>query len=129
MKVYKYLLKYLEKLKDKKVILAGDFNIAHKEIDLTNSKQNKNNIMFTAEERKQIDKIVDLGFIDSFREFNKKDGNYTWWAYAFNARERNVGWRIDYIFTSKSVTKKLKEGFILGKVKGSDHCPVGIELK
>lgn len=125
--VYKYFLKYLKKIKNKKIILVGDFNIAHREIDLARPKQNQNNIMFTPEERKQIDKMIDFGFIDSFRKLNKEGGHYTWWPYFANARERNLGWRIDYAFVSKRL--KLKDAFILEKVKGSDHCPVGIELK
>lgn len=128
LEVYDLLLDYLEKIKDKNVILIGDFNIAHKEIDLARPKQNQKNIMFTPEERGRIDKIVDLGFVDSFRKFHQEGGNYTWWPYFANARERNLGWRLDYIFTSKSLTPKLKNSFILGEVKGSDHCPVGIEI-
>lgn len=129
LEVYKHFLNYLEKNKDKRIILVGDFNIAHQEIDLARPKQNNNNIMFTPEERKQIDKMIDLGFIDSFRKFNKEGGHYTWWPYFANARERNLGWRIDYAFVSKSLELKLKDAFILEKVKSSDHCPIGIELK
>lgn len=126
--VYKYLLNYLRKTKNKPLILTGDFNIAHKEVDLERPKGNKNNIMFTPKEREQIDKIIELGFTDTFRKFYKKSGHYTWWPYFANARERNLGWRIDYIFISKILTKKLKKAFILNKVMGSDHCPTGIEL-
>jgi len=129
MDVYETILAYLKKLKNKKVIVVGDFNIAHQEIDLARAKNNKNNIMFTKEEREQIDKIIALGYIDSFRQFNKQEGNYTWWPYINNARERNIGWRIDYIFVSKSMAKNLKNAFIKNKVMGSDHCPIGIELK
>lgn len=128
LEVYHYLLKYLEK-KSEKLILIGDFNIANKEIDLARPKQNKNNIMFTSEERKQIDKLLNLGFIDSFRKFHKDSGHYTWWPYFANARQRNLGWRIDYAFFSKNLTPKIKDVFILSKVKGSDHCPIGIEMK
>jgi len=124
LKAYNYLINYLKKKKN--VILAGDFNIAHKEIDLARPKDNKNNIMFTQEEREQIDRIIDLGFTDSFRKFNKEKGNYTWWPYRFNAKERNLGWRLDYIFTSKSL--KIKKAFILNKITDSDHCPIGIEF-
>ena len=123
------LLKYTENLKKKKpVILCGDFNVAHQEIDLARPKQNQNNTMFTPEERKQIDKLVSLGFADTFRKFHKKGGCYTWWPYWRKARERNLGWRIDYAFTSKRLTPKVKKAFILSKVKGSDHCPIAIEL-
>jgi len=128
LKVYKRLINYLKRNKNKKIILVGDFNIAHQEIDLARPKQNQKNTMFTPEERKQIDKIIDLGFTDSFRKFHKKAGQYTWWPHWANARQRNLGWRIDYIFTSKSLTPKLKKAFILSEVKGSDHCPIGVEI-
>ena len=128
LKVYQYLLNYLKENKNKCIILTGDFNIAHQEIDLARPKQNYNNTMFTAEERKQIDRIISMNFIDSFRVFNKKSGNYTWWANFANARNRNLGWRIDYVFVSQKLMPNLKKAFILPKVKGSDHCPVGIEI-
>lgn len=128
LKVYNYLIDYLKKNQDKNIILIGDFNIAHKEIDLARPKNNKNNIMFTLEERKQIDRIIELGFIDTFRKFNKKGENYTWWPYKFNAKERNLGWRLDYVFVSKTIISKIKKGFILNKVICSDHCPIGIEI-
>jgi len=125
---YKYLLNYLKRIKDKGIILIGDFNIAHQEIDLARPKDNQNNIMFTPEERKQIDKIISIGFTDTFRKFNKQTGHYTWWPYMANARQRNLGWRIDYAFTSKKITSRLKHTFILDRVNISDHCPIGIEL-
>ena len=127
-KEYDWLIKYLRKIRREKIILAGDFNIAHQEIDLARPKDNVKNIMFTPKERKQIDQIIKLGFIDSFRKFHQKGGHYTWWAYIRNCRERNIGWRIDYAFASKSLTPKLRKAFILPKVKGSDHCPIGIEI-
>lgn len=128
LEVYSRLVNQLKKIKDQNVVLIGDFNIAHKEIDLARPKENQNNIMFTPEERGQVGRIIDLGFIDTLREFNKKGGNYTWWPYFANARERNLGWRIDYIFVSKSLKNRLKKAFILSSVRGSDHCPIGIEL-
>lgn len=128
LEVYKHLLKYFQKIKDKNVILAGDFNIAHQEIDLARPEENKNNIMFTQEERDQIEKIIKLGFKDSFRMFNKEGGNYTWWPYFVNARERNLGWRIDYIFISKSLSQNVKNASILKEIMGSDHCPIEIEI-
>jgi len=128
LEAYRHLFQRLEKIKNKKVILIGDFNIAHKEIDLARSKQNQNNIMFTPKERKQIDRLIKLGFIDSFRRFHKKGGNYTWWAYIANARQRNLGWRIDYGFVSKKLKARLKDAFIYSEVKGSDHCPIGVEI-
>lgn len=129
LEVYNFLLKYLTKIKKQNLVLIGDFNVAHKDIDLARPKQNRNNIMFTPEERRQIDKLVKLGFTDTFRKFHKEGGYYTWWVYRANARQRNLGWRIDYAFTSKSLTSKLKNAFILSGVKGSDHCPIGLEIK
>ena len=128
LKVYNYFINYLKKIQDKNIILIGDFNIAHKEIDLARPKDNEDNIMFTPEERRQIDRIIELGLIDTFREFNKKGGNYTWWSYKFNAREKNLGWRLDYVFVSKTMIQKIKESFILNKVIYSDHCPIGIGI-
>jgi exodeoxyribonuclease-3 len=127
LKAYQCFLNCLSRIKNKKIILIGDFNVAHKEADLARPKDNKNNIMFTPEERKQIDRIVELGFVDTFRKFNKGTGYYTWWSYAFDARKRNLGWRIDYAFISKNL--KLKNAFILKNVFGSDHCPIGIDIK
>ena len=128
LEVYDRLINYLGEIKDKNLILAGDFNVAHEEIDLARPKHNLNNIMFTSEERRQIDRIIELGFTDTFRKFHQESGNYTWWPYFANARERNVGWRIDYIFTSETLTPKIKDAFILSNVRGSDHCPIGIEI-
>ena len=85
--------------------------------------------MFTPEERQQLDEIINLGFLDSFREFHKEGGHYTWWPYMAKARQRNLGWRIDYTFISKELTKNLKDTFILSEIMGSDHCPIGIEIK
>ena len=126
--VYKRLLNHLKKIKDKNVILIGDFNIAHQEIDLARPKQNKNNIMFTPEERAQIDKLLKFGVVDTFRMFHKDGGHYTWWPYFANARNRNLGWRIDYCFVSRSLAPVVKNAFILKDVRGSDHCPIGIKL-
>ena len=125
---YTFLFGYLKKVRNKNIILAGDFNIAHKEIDLARPKQNVHNTMFTPEERKQIDILLDQGFTDSFREFNDSGENYSWWAYFREQRERNIGWRIDYIFVSNNLKTSLKNAYILKEVKGSDHCPVGIEV-
>lgn len=129
LKFYEYLLKkYLPKLKNKNIILVGDFNIAHQEIDLARPKQNQNSIMFTKEERMQLDNLLKSNFIDSFRYFNKEGNNYSWWPYFADARNRNLGWRIDYCFVSKSLIPKLEKAFILPKQLGSDHCPVGISI-
>lgn len=84
--------------------------------------------MFTLKERAEIDKIIELGFVDSFREFREEKGYYTWWPYLANCRQRNLGWRLDYAFVSKNLTSKLKKAFILNQVRGSDHCPIGLEI-
>ena len=129
LQVYQCLLRHLKRLKDKKVVLIGDFNIAHQEIDLARPKDNQNNTMFTSLEREQIDKIIALGFTDTFRKLHRKGGShYTWWPYFYNARSRNLGWRIDYAFISRPLAPRLKKAFILPKVIGSDHCPIGIEI-
>ncbi len=120
---YGLLLAKLQELSSKDIILTGDFNIAHKEIDLARPKENVNNIMFTSEERQQLDKIMKFGFIDSFRKFNLAGGNYTWWPYLKSARENNVGWRLDYIFASEPLSNKLESSFILKDIFLSDHCP------
>ncbi len=129
-----YKLKTYDKLFDyiknkKRLILIGDFNIAHKAIDLARPQENKNNTGFTPEERKKIDQLLDLGFVDTFRMFNKEGNNYSFWAYFARARERNIGWRIDYCFVSQDLKKEVKKAFILPKILGSDHCPVGISLE
>lgn len=126
--VYNKLIEKLAKIKNQKVIVLGDFNIAHQEIDLARPTQNKNNIMFTQQERQQIDRVIDLGFVDSFRKLDKSSGNYTWWPYAFNAKERNMGWRIDYIFVSKKLSECVKNVTIYPECAFSDHCPIGLEL-
>lgn len=129
LEAYRHIFNYLEKIKEKPLILAGDFNIAHEEIDLARPKDNLKNIMFTQEERKQIDRLIELGFTDTFRKFHRNEaGQYSWWPYFSLARDRNLGWRIDYVWTSKNITEKLKNAFILSDVMGSDHCPVGIEM-
>jgi exodeoxyribonuclease-3 len=129
LEVYRKVFERIKRLKNKNIILIGDFNIAHEEIDLARPKENKNNIMFSPEERSQIDKLTSLGFVDSFRQFNNKTGKYTWWPYAFNAKERNMGWRIDYAFISQKLKSKLIAGRIFPKVKCSDHCPIGVEFR
>jgi len=128
LELYGQLFEYLKKIKGKNIVLAGDFNVAHEEIDLARPKENKNNTMFTPEERKQIDILESLGFVDSFRKLHGEGGNYSWWPYFANARERNLGWRIDYVFISKNIAPRLENAFILPSVMGSDHCPVGIEI-
>ena len=124
-------LHYLKKLeKDKPVILCGDLNVAHTEIDLANPKSNYNKTAgYTQVEIDGLERYFSNGFIDTFRMFTKEPKNYTYWSYRFNARSRNVGWRIDYFIISPALKKKVKKAFILSKVKGSDHCPVGVILK
>ncbi len=129
LEAYSFLLKRISSF-SQPLILAGDFNVAHQEIDLVRPKENQNNIMFTPEEREQIDRLIDLGLIDSFRHlYPDKTGVYSWWPYGFDARERNLGWRIDYIFISGSLSSKLRAAFIQKEVDFSDHAPIGIEIK
>ncbi len=123
-------LAYLKKLERKKpVIFCGDLNVAHKEIDLANPKTNKNNAGFTKEERTGFDSLINAGFIDTFREFEKEGGHYTWWSNFSNARQRNIGWRIDYFCISSSLQNRLIKSYILSEVKGSDHCPIVVVLE
>jgi exodeoxyribonuclease-3 len=124
------LKKYLEKLQQEKpVIICGDFNAAHEEIDLARPKENMKNAGFTKEERKGIDNILSAGFIDTFRELHPTEERYTWWTNWGNARANNVGWRIDYFFISKTLQKDLKSADIYESVFGSDHCPISIEME
>ena len=120
-------VKTLEKYKP--VIFCGDLNVAHTEIDLKNPKTNHFNPGFTDEERTGFTNIVESGFIDTFREFTKDGGHYTWWSYMFQARMKDIGWRIDYFCISKKLKKYLKNSTILKNVMGSDHCPVMLEIK
>ncbi len=123
-------LKYLKKLERKKpVVFCGDLNVAHTEIDLTHPKANVRNHGFTIEERNGFTAFVEAGFLDTFRQFELGGGHYTWWSQMSNARARNVGWRIDYFLVSKGLKPRLKRAFIHPQILGSDHCPVGIELK
>jgi len=123
-------LEYVKVLeKNKPVIFCGDLNVAHKEIDLKNPRANERNPGFTIEERSGFERYIENGFIDTFREFNKEPGNYTWWSYRFNSRSRNIGWRIDYFCISGSIRDRLEDAFILKDIMGSDHCPVGIILR
>ncbi len=112
----------------KPVIFCGDLNVAHTEEDLANPKANKKTHGFTPEERAGFDRIVEAGFIDAFREFHSGNGHYTWWAQWGGARERNVGWRLDYFCVSEALRPRLRAVDILADVTGSDHCPVRLEL-
>lgn len=123
------LLKFILKLeKEKPVIIAGDFNVAHKEIDLARPKENVGKAGFTAEERSWMNKILSHNYLDSFRLFFPDKIQYTWWSFRAAARVRNVGWRIDYFVISSKLKNRIKNAFILDQVLGSDHAPVGIEL-
>lgn len=133
-----YKLEYCDKMLDRaeafrkqgrSVILCGDFNTAHKEIDIARPKANEKHTGFLPEERAWLDKFTDHGYIDTFRHFypDKREA-YTWWNQRFRARERNVGWRLDYFFITPDLLDNLKSAFILSDVMASDHCPVGIEL-
>lgn len=114
----------------KPVIVCGDMNVAHKEIDLKNPKTNRRNAGFTDEERAKFTALTDAGFTDTFRYFYPElEGAYSWWSYRFHAREKNAGWRIDYFLTSEVLNDRLKDALIYNEVFGSDHCPVGLMLE
>ena len=121
---------YLVKLDESKpVIVCGDLNVAHQQIDLKNPKTNTKNPGFTPDERNQMTHLLNAGFIDTFRYFYPtKEDCYSWWSYRANARAKNVGWRIDYFLTSSSLSTQLKEASIYAEILGSDHCPVGLTL-
>jgi exodeoxyribonuclease-3 len=125
---YDSFLYHLMSLRQRRIVVCGDFNTAHCEIDLARPKENRANTGFLPDERAWIDSLLSRGFIDTFRHFNDQPGHYTWWDYKTRARERNVGWRLDYFFVSRLLRKNLKAAFIRGEVMGSDHCPLGIEL-
>ena len=130
MDFYKMFLDHVQNLlnQDRRLVICGDVNTAHREIDIARPKENEKISGFLPEERAWMDIFIKTGFIDTFRHFNKNPANYSWWDYKSKARERNVGWRIDYFFISNNLTDILKSAFILNDVFGSDHCPVGIEL-
>ncbi len=122
---------YLLKLDEKKpVIVCGDLNVAHKEIDIKNAKSNRKSAGFTDEERNKMTHLLSSGFTDTFRYFYpNKEGSYSWWSYFGRAREKNVGWRIDYFIVSNRFEEVVKDSFILPEILGSDHCPVGIMIE
>ena len=123
-------LSYLKKLEEEKpVVFCGDLNVAHKEIDLKNPKTNRRNAGFTDEEREKFSKLLDNGFVDTFRHFYPdQEGIYSWWSYRFKAREKNAGWRIDYFCVSECLKDKLQGAAIHTEIMGSDHCPVELEI-
>lgn len=123
------LREYMQKLDSKKpVIYCGDLNVAHQEIDLKNPKTNHHSAGFTDEERNKFTELLNVGFVDSYRYLYPEKIEYSWWSYMFHAREKNVGWRIDYFVVSDRLKDKLKECKIYTDIMGSDHCPVGIEI-
>lgn len=127
---YEACLKYFEELvkSGRKLLIAGDYNTAHHEIDLARPKDNELISGFLRIERDWLDKLVKHGYVDCFREFNKNPDQYTWWSMRTRARERNVGWRIDYFFASENLIKEVKNCYHLPNVMGSDHCPVVLEM-
>jgi exodeoxyribonuclease-3 len=131
MKFYDVFLDYADALKKqgKKLVICGDVNTAHKEIDLARPKENSKVSGFLPEERAWMDKFISHGYVDTFRRFNKEPDQYTWWDMKSGARARNVGWRIDYFFVSENLLSSVTGAFILPEVMGSDHCPIGITLK
>ncbi len=128
---YDTFLSVADSIRDegKHVVVCGDFNTAHKQIDLAHPKANEKRSGFLPVEREWIDTFIDHGFVDTFRVFNTKPEQYSWWDMKTHSRERNIGWRIDYFFVDKAFLPQLKNAFILQDVMGSDHCPVGIEIK
>ena len=130
MDFYAATLDYCRELqkKGREVIICGDVNTAHKEIDLAHPRENENTSGFLPMERAWIDSLLANGFVDTLRQFHTEDRLYTWWDYRTSSRERNTGWRIDYFFVTEKLASKLKDAFILADVTGSDHCPLGIEI-
>ena len=123
---YNYIVKLIQHLPN--LIIAGDFNICHMPIDIHNPVRNHNTSGFLPEERDWLSSFLNLGFIDTFRFFNKEPHNYSWWSYRANARAKNLGWRIDYLLATQNMRSRLNRGAILSQVKHSDHCPVLLEL-
>jgi len=114
---------------EKPVIICGDLNVAHQEIDIKNPRSNQKNAGFTPEERQKMTELLEAGFVDTFRYlYPDQTGAYTWWSYMFNAREKNVGWRIDYFLVSERIKNQIKTATIYSDVLGSDHCPIGLEI-
>jgi exodeoxyribonuclease-3 len=130
MEFYETFLKHCKKLlkEGKKIVVCGDVNTAHKEIDLARPKENSVISGFLPQEREWIDKFLSAGFIDTFRMFNNEPEQYTWWDMVTRARERNVGWRIDYFYISENLKEKITSAKIHQDVMGSDHCPISIEI-
>lgn len=130
LRFYETFLDYADELKAKRnnIVVCGDFNTAHTEIDIARPKENEKISGFLPVERAWIDTFIDHGYVDTFRHFNKESNQYSWWDMKTRARERNIGWRIDYFFVNKEFMSCVKKAFIQQSVIGSDHCPVGIEI-
>lgn len=130
LRFYDAFLEHMEatrKQSGKHIVVCGDYNTAHKEIDLARPRENQKISGFLPVERAWMDKLVEHGYVDTFRQFNQEPQQYTWWDTITRARERNVGWRLDYFFVNQEALPRVKDAFILQQVMGSDHCPVGIE--
>jgi exodeoxyribonuclease III len=127
---YDAFLDYADNLKDegRNIVVCGDVNTAHKEIDLARPKENEKISGFLPVEREWIDRFLSHGYVDTFRSFNQEPENYTWWSYRTRARDRNVGWRLDYFFVNQKFIKNIKSSYILSDVMGSDHCPIGLDI-
>ena len=127
---YDAFLEYCEKLRaqGKRLVVCGDVNTAHKPIDLENPKANEKNSGFLPVERAWIDKFISHGYADTFRILHPEPKQYTWWTYRTNARERNIGWRLDYFFVTENLKSRIRDSFIMSEVVGSDHCPVGLDI-
>lgn len=127
---YEAFLEHAQTLRrEKPIVVCGDFNTAHTELDIKNAKSNQNSSGFLPVERAFLDRFVAEGYVDTFRMFVSEGGHYTWWDYRFQARIRNVGWRLDYFFVSEELKPRVKRAWIADEVMGSDHCPVGLELE
>ncbi|MBH1988559.1 MAG: exodeoxyribonuclease III [Myxococcaceae bacterium] len=128
---YEALFKELEILNraHERVLVIGDFNTAHTELDIARPKENQKTSGFTAVEREEMDRILSLGWVDTFRLFEKKSGHYSWWSQRAGARARNIGWRIDYVLASQAAAPLIQKAFILPEISGSDHCPVGVDVE
>ncbi len=130
LRFYDSFLDYADKLKNsgENLVIMGDFNTAHNDIDLKNPRENETRSGFLPVERAWMDKFVSHGYIDTYRAFYPQSAGYSWWTYRFRARERGIGWRIDYVFVNMEFFSKVKDSFILKEIPGSDHCPVGISI-
>jgi exodeoxyribonuclease-3 len=125
---YQSLLRRMKRNADDRILVMGDFNTAHQATDLARPKQNESNSGYRPEERQAFDRWLQAGFVDTFRAFEASGGHYTWWSQRVGVRQKNIGWRIDYVLASRAAMPFVKRAFIQPHVRGSDHCPVGVEL-